>query len=421
LRYFRSFYDTLRVVTFHEGLTLACTLVANVFVGMSVLVAPILAPLAAPQIGRSASDAGVFVALVSITGAVAAISSGSLLRRMRPARVMQLSLLACTFGLALLASARIPLVVVASLVLGIGYGIITPACSQILIQVSQPKRRSLIFSVNQTGIPLGGVLAGTLLPPMARSLGWPASSLAVGLGGIALIMMIFALPLRGDLDAVSNVRTEGRQIFAGIMLALKLPRLRRMILPSISFAIIQLCLGTFLVSFLTLNIGFDLKGAGVVLAVAQAAGIGGRVLWGWVADNLLDSQKVLPLIGVLMSVATFLMALFTANSPHAWVIIVAIIQGATAIGWNGIYLGEVARLAPEGQAGAVTGGALSLTLLGSMIGPPLFTMIVEASGSYRLAFDLVGVIAFVSALFYLWSPDQRALARSNPAANALRR
>jgi predicted MFS family arabinose efflux permease len=402
-------------------LTLACTLAANVFVGMAVLVAPVLAPLAAPEIGRSASDAGVFVALITITGAVAAISSGSLLRQMGALRVMQLSLLLCGLGLVLLASAQFWLMVVAGLVLGIGYGIIAPACSQILIQVSRPKRRSLIFSVNQTGIPLGGVLAGTLLPPMVRLLDWQASTLAVGLAGIALMSTIFALPLRTDLDALSNGGTERRQIFAGILLALKLPALRRMILPSISFAIVQLCLGTFLVSFLTGHVGFDLEGAGRVLALAQAAGIGGRVLWGWIADNLLDSRRVLPLLGVLMSFATVLVALFSPSWPHIMIVIVAIIQGATAIGWNGVYLGEVARLAPEGQAGAVTGGALSLTLLGSMAGPPFFTMIVQTSRSYPLAFYLVALLAFVSGLLYLWPPDRPAEATANASADPLRR
>jgi MFS family permease len=121
-----------------------------------------------------------------------------------------------------------------------------------------------------------------------------------------------------------------------------------------------------------------------------------------------------------MSLTTFVMALFTASSPHALVVIIAIIQGATAIGWNGVYLGEVARLAPEGQAGAVTGGALSLTMLGSMAGPPIFTLIVETSGSYPLAFNLVAGLAFVSGVFYLWPPD-RPEAISHAAADPLHR
>ena len=45
--------------------------------------------------------------------------------------------------------------------------------------------------------------------------------------------------------------------------------------------------------------------------------------------------------------------------------------GATAIGWNGVQLAEVARLAPPGTAGEVTGATGFVTFAGVVIGPPL--------------------------------------------------
>ena len=65
---------------------------------------------------------------------------------------------------------------------------------------------------------------------------------------------------------------------------------------------------------------------------------------------------------------------------------VRIVYGASAIGWNGVYLSEVARQAPEGKASMATGGTLTFTFLGVVIGPPIFGALSTAFGSYRAGF-----------------------------------
>ena len=53
--------------------------------------------------------------------------------------------------------------------------------------------------------------------------------------------------------------------------------------------------------------------------------------------------------------------------------------GATAIGWNGVQLAEVARHAPPGEAGAMTGATGFVTFSGVVVGPPLFALARRAS------------------------------------------
>jgi hypothetical protein len=60
--------------------------------------------------------------------------------------------------------------------------------------------------------------------------------------------------------------------------------------------------------------------------------------------------------------------------------------GATAVGWNGVFLAEVARLAPGGRASEATGGALFFTFLGVVVTPLLFNLILALAGSYAIAF-----------------------------------
>jgi hypothetical protein len=75
--------------------------------------------------------------------------------------------------------------------------------------------------------------------------------------------------------------------------------------------------------------------------------------------------------------------------------------GATAIGWNGVMLSEVARLAPANRVGAITGAAGFVTFGGVMSGPPVFALIAALTGGYRASFLTFGTLSFVSGLWML--------------------
>lgn len=138
--------------------------------------------------------------------------------------------------------------------------------------------------------------------------------------------------------------------------------------------------------------------AGLVMAVVQTAGIGGRILWGWTADRLVSVRHALSLIGLAIGIAGGVLALIGPTWPLALVLAVAAVLGTVALGWNGVFLAEVARLAPAGVAGMATGGALALTFVGALVGPPLFGALVTASGSYRVAFFAAAVTAAIAGL-----------------------
>ena len=85
---------------------------------------------------------------------------------------------------------------------------------------------------------------------------------------------------------------------------------------------------------------------------------------------------------------------------------VLFVFGACAVGWNGVYLAEVARQAPPGMAGLATGGTLVFTFLGVVLGPPLFGALSGAFGSYRAGFAVLAVPLALSAAG-LWRTPQR--------------
>jgi len=141
----------------------------------------------------------------------------------------------------------------------------------------------------------------------------------------------------------------------------------------------------------------------LMFSAAQIAGVLGRVLWGAVADHVFEPRRVLAMLGLTMALCGVAAALFTAGWPLAAVVAVCVLYGATAVGWNGVFLAEVARLAPEGRVAVVTGGTQFFTFSGVLMGPPVFGAIAAATGSYSAGFVLIAALPLAAGIGLLVS------------------
>jgi MFS family permease len=376
-------------VTHRPGIAAAviAMLAAQALMSAATVALPVLAPKAAPDLGVPAAWVGLFVALVYGSSMVCGLAGGSLLRRWGAVRTSQVSLL-CACAALLLVALPHPLATVAgALVLGLGYGPLNPASSHLLDRVAPPQRRATIFSIKQTGVPLGAVLAGALLPSLALAAGWPAAVAALA----AACVMLAALlqPLRAAFDddrqphapvRLSDLAQPAKHAWAdrpGWLLAAS----------SFCFAALQLCLGTYLVTYLTSQMGYDLVLAGLVLAATQAAGVADR----------LGARPVMAGMGLSMAACAFASA-GAAALPMAAMLALYMLFGASAIGWNGVYLADVARRAPPGGVGTATSAALVITFGGVMAGPAIFGALLQLGLTYGTAFMVMGLPALVCGL-----------------------
>jgi nitrate/nitrite transporter NarK len=158
----------------------------------------------------------------------------------------------------------------------------------------------------------------------------------------------------------------------------------------------QISFTTYLVSYLKIELAYSLVAAGLTFSASQFAGALGRVLWGAVADHVFEPRIVLAALGLVMALCGFAVALFAAGWPPVAVFAVCVLYGATAVGWNGVFLAEVARLAPEGRVAIVTGGTQFFTFAGVLIGPPLFGAIASATGSYGSGFLVIAALPLLA-------------------------
>jgi predicted MFS family arabinose efflux permease len=164
------------------------------------------------------------------------------------------------------------------------------------------------------------------------------------------------------------------------------PVLRSVAMVSFVFSMVQVSLTSYMVSLLTGDLRWTLAAAGAALAASQVSGVVGRIAWGFVADRWLGPRRMLLGLALGMAACAMLTPLLDASSPVPAVFALLVVFGATAVGWNGVYLATVARLVPQAQAGMATAGTLFFTFFGVVIGPPLFGAAGAAFGALAPAF-----------------------------------
>jgi MFS family permease len=376
---------------------------------------PVLAPLITASAGLAPESIGNLAALVAAGTMLFLLLGGPVLARLGPVRTLQAGAAVAALGLLIAATALAPALVLASLLLGIGYGPSPPAGSRILAATAPPGHRTLIFSVKQAGAPLGGACAGLVTAPLANGFGWPVAILVailVALGSASLIQ-----PLQTGLDAERD-RTQPlglgillrRETWLAPVAAMRLhPALPPLTLLALSFAIVQGCLFAFTVTWLTLESGLGLVQAGTAFACMQAAGVVARILLGWLADRTGTPARNLLVQAFAACAAALAFAALPAGAPAWQVYLLASLAGFVAASWNGIYMAEVARLVRPAQVAAATSGSTLFAFLGYLAGPALFALLVSASGSWRLGFLAAAAqLGLVAALVLV--PLRRAVA-----------
>ncbi|MEQ1775669.1 MAG: MFS transporter, partial [Burkholderiales bacterium] len=272
-------------------LALPAAVVAQTFTAAIMFAPAVLAPAASVDIGVPATLVGVVTALIYLSSAMVAPAAGAHVPRIGALRTTQFGLLLAGTGLALSVIAHPLVIVIAALVIGLGYGPSTPSGSALLAEHTPPRFRNVIMSVRQTGVPLGGALAGFAIPWLISMGGWRMAVLVCA--GACVVIAICLQPLRATLD---HPTARAAAAPAGFMDALRLLRshaeLRRISLTAFLFGGVQLSFASFLVVFLVERAGLSMVRAGAVLSVAMLSGMTGRLLWGAAADYFRSARGV---------------------------------------------------------------------------------------------------------------------------------
>ena len=366
----------------------------QVIATMGILIPAAIAPELARTLDLPVSMIGFQVSLAYVGATLMSLCGGLVQRKLGAVRANQIAATAIGLSLLIIAIPHVAALFVGSLGLGIAYGMTNPAASHLMMKIASPTNRNLIFSVKQTGQPLGGVVAGLMAPPIAIAFGWQWSLMAGAFLALSTVLLI--QPLRAKLDGDRDPTTKFRSaVFKDVSLVLRIRELRLLALAALTFSGVQLALMTFAVTMLVEDVKFDLVLAGVGLAVIQIAGVAGRLGWGVIADRNGDGRKTLLFAQSLSVVAAVATAFLSDSMPLVAVFGILFLFGMSAVGWNGVFMAEIGRLAPEGKIGSATGGVLVPTFIGVMMGPLVFSAIHEVTATYTMSFAILALVTMM--------------------------
>lgn len=362
--------------------SVAMTTAVQTLTAFSVAAFSVLAPVAAPDLGVPPARVGILVSIFFCAAIVSGLLSGALSRRYGPVATLRICVLLVAVGLGIGAGAHMVLIASYAILAGVAHGAVNPVSSQVLAQAVPPGQRSFMFSIKQTGVPMGSAVAGVLLPLLLLAMPWQQALICLAVASLCLLpgLRPFYMLFDGDRQATAPIRFTGvRESFSEIAAN---PRILQLVLAATVFAFVQLAVTTFLIIYLHIELGYSLVAAGAVFSAMSVASVVGRILWGWIADRTGKPRKVLAALGFLMGACCLAGGLFSDAWPSWAVTAIAAIWGASAVAWNGVFLAEIARLSPPGKVAGMTSCVQAIFFTGSLVGTPVFGALADGVGSF---------------------------------------
>ena len=391
------------------------SLVVQMTMSLFAASVPVLAPVIAAERGWNPTTVAFYPIVVYVTAFLISFYVPGLLFRMGGMGLSLASVMLGGAGLLLLLPPYAAAAASAAVAIGCGTAAMNPASSQMLGPRTTARTAGLVMSIKQTGVPLGGVMAGALVPILASHSGWRMAAIQLAATGSALAIVL--LPSVNWLNGAARAaKPVAFRPLDPVRHLLAMPGMPTLLFASLTFNGMQLCLRSFFIVYLVTDQRLGLITAGVAFSVSQAAGMIGQVGWAALSDRVLSVHAVMAIIGMLMSAAAFCTGSMTPHWPFAAIIFVAAIFGVSAAGYLPMLLGEIAKRAPSGQVGALTSAAQLFPLSGCILGPLAFggvaaTMGMAAAFVLAAASTLAGtaLLALPHRLFAVWAvPAQRA-------------
>ena len=400
----------------------AAMLVQQAFSYVCQIALPILADRIAEDFGISRAWLGFYLFLQNVAAILAAVGCGGFILRYGPLRVSQFALLLMGASLLVTASAQLWLFPLGAVLLGAA-SVSTPASSHILARVTPLRLAPLVFSIKQTGVPVGALIGGLLVPFLlgltfySETLGMPVrlgpygAALVTGL--IVFAVMISLEPVRAyfDADRRPDTRIAFGDLSATLRTVLAIRPLRDLSFAAFAFGGLQSLFSGFFILFLIDGLDYSEAEAGSAFAIASFSAVWARILWGALGGGAVPPRLIMAGIGLVAGFSAVAIALYGPGWTFWDITAVAVVFNMTALSWHGVLLAETARLAPEGQVGGVTGGVLAFTSIAMMIYPALYGALLAWTGSYGIGFILAALPSFAAFAIFANPPVDGAWTR----------
>jgi MFS family permease len=274
----------------------------------------------------------------------------------------------------------------------------TPAGGRIVLLAFPRERHGIALSIRQCGIPAGGLVAAALLPWLAHMWSWRWSLAIAGAVTVATVLPLSFAPVERGYEIEGHHQHTGPVEHPARDRNIRLLTIWGCLVVTGQYTVLA-----FLALDLHANAGLSLVDASLLVALANATGIIGRVAWGSISDHALARGRK-PLLLVLNAtglVAAVALLATPRSAPIGVFVVVAALAGFALIGYQGLWITLLAELAGPRRVGAATGFAVTFVQTSIAITPPLYGLVADVSGTYRAVWAVlvcVLVLAFIPAM-----------------------
>ena len=367
---------------------------------------PVLAPAFVAGIGMAPEAVGLIGGLMGFGSVWLFAANQAITPVLGPLRALIAACALAVTGAALMLTGLWLAVFAGAICVGFAYAVTAPAGSQILSRHTPRRLWGTLFSIRQSGVPVGGAIAGLVGAGLAAALDWRIGLAALAALPLLCAGLLSAAPPRFHAGA-SGARFRAKALFdpADAMRPFRtlrrLPQLLPVTLASLGFAVGQGSTFAFLTTYLTDGLGLSLAVAGAIYSVMQLASFAGRVIVGVVADRLGSTRLMMIVMALASCAAAIMLAQFSAAWPRMLLFTGAGLAGVCVATWNGLFLAELAKLVPPDDVGEATASATFFTFVAYMVAPPLFGTLVWFAG-YAVAYYCVAAVVLGAAVA-LWA------------------
>jgi ACS family hexuronate transporter-like MFS transporter len=362
---------------------------------------PAINPFLKDYFELTSSQVGLMMTFNAMGMLTMSLPSGILVDLLGPKRMFLIGLLTATVGvLACSFATSFPMFLGFWFLTGMGCGCLQTGTTKAVTTWFPTRERATAMGIKQLQMSLGGLIGGATLPTLCLAFTWR-------FGFQFVAMIIFA----AFLIALTLYKDPPKPATTSITPEAATPRLTRKVAKSIFFDrdILMLATISFLLGGTELSVVTHLTVylrdimlmsavvAGMCYAVMEVAGGVSRPIIGLISDRLFRGKRktVLLLAVAICFAVVMIIAFMPSGTPDFLLYIIFAFFGLAGFGWVALYLTLVAEFAGRELTGLAVGYAGIINFLGVALVPLFFGMIVDAAGSYRPAWLLLGALLII--------------------------
>lgn len=278
-------------------------------------------------------------------------------------------------------------------VLGLLRAGIIPLVNRLITRRFERTQRGAVLGMIYAAVPLGGFVGAAVLPALGEYFDWSAGYRLLGVISICGGWLSRSrIPAEDHREAGNGhagydwglLRSKGFLVLAAVY----------------GLYALSLSADAFVTLYLVDVVKISAVVAGILFGLIQLTGVGGRMLWGFLADRAFYKNRwgLLALVNWLTVFAYLYLIRLNPSSRSLTIAVGMMLIGVSAVSsWSilSTLLGDVVKI---GSIAAATALVYFITNITDVLGPIMFGVTLEKTGSYQQTVALFSGIAVCTAL-----------------------